>query len=142
MLVKTPLHNMILLRRFSKETRVKESCIQIIDYLVSVVDDQESSFHFQEMRENVDSSINDEDFITSVFYLTRFDFKLLDQRFSAFSRIDQRFIEIDKNLVLNMLKTRDFYNPFSGDDLSEEEFSNQILTYFVVTQFFLDYKNG
>ena len=46
-----------------------------------------------------------------------------------------------KELVNKMIKSKEFSHPFSGEQLTEKEFYDAVIPYFVVTQFFLDHKN-
>lgn len=40
-----------------------------------------------------------------------------------------------------MIKSKEFSHPFSGEQLTEKEFYDAVIPYFIVTQFFLDHKN-
>lgn len=128
-------------RNFSEFPDVKSSCLLILDHLMLAGRDQEVTFYFEEFREKVDKAVSDNDFILSVFYLTRSDVQVLEQSFSAWdSKIGFRK-RVRKELVNKMMKSKEFTHPFSGDPLTEEEFYDAVVPYFVVTQFFLDHKN-
>lgn len=135
-------HNLILKRRFSKDTNVKASCLELLDFFVSLQNlDIEYSYHFDDLRKHVSKEIDDEDFIYSVFYLTQPEINVLQQRFSAWRDIEESFIVVDSEHVLEMLRTKSFYNPHSGEPLSEEEFSEQVITFFTPTNYFVEKKN-
>lgn len=128
-------------RQFSDLTDVKKCCLLLVKYLLIVARDLEVSFHFEELRDVIDFSINEEDFITSVYYLTRPDILILEQGFSAWRDIEDRYIPIDAKIVLTILSTHNYHHPITGEELSREEFNDQIIPYFSATQYFLDHKN-
>ncbi|MFW2015437.1 hypothetical protein [Acinetobacter bereziniae] len=128
-------------RSFSEFSDVKSSCLLILDYLMIAGRDQEVTFYFDELREKVDEQVSDNDFILSVFYLTRSDVQVLEQSFSAWHSLSGFRKKVKKELVNKMMKSKNFSHPFSGEKLTEEEFYNAVIPYFVVTQFFLDHKN-
>lgn len=134
-------YNLINRNHFSKDTMVKVGCTQLLDFLFTVNLDCESSFHFEDLRSHVDEAVDDEDFIYSVFYLCRKDINILQQEFSVWNNsngIYDHFLE--KNLILEMLRDRTFYNPISGEDLNESQFAEEILTFFTPTKHFLEMK--
>jgi len=136
-------HNLINTSHFSKDTMVKFGCIQIFDYLVPKKMDSEVSFLFEELRSHVDKSVDNEDFIYSVFYLCRKDINVLRQEFSVWNSQNQIFDHyFDKEIILEMLRSKEYYNPISGEHLNESEFEEQIVTFFSPTNYFLEKKNG
>lgn len=128
-------------RSFSEFPDVKSSCLSILDYLMIAGRDQEVTFYFDELREKVDGRVNDNDFILSVFYLTRSDVQVLEQSFSAWHSLSGFRKKVKKELVNKMIKSKEFSHPFSGEQLTEKEFYDAVIPYFIVTQFFLDHKN-
>lgn len=128
-------------RNFSEFPDVKSSCLLILDYLMLAGRDQEVTFYFDELREKVDKAVSDNDFILSVFYLTRSDVQVLEQSFSAWHSVSGFRKKVRKDLVKNMIKSKEFSHPFSGEPLTEEEFHDAVIPYFFVTQFFLEHKN-
>lgn len=129
--------NLILHANFRKENDVQKGCLEIIEYLFSVDIDKETSFYFTELRNHVSNEINNDDFITSVFYLTRQDIRILEQNFSAFNPIVNNYEPIYKNDVIEMLQDKLYYNPITGNDLTQEQFSQEIITYFNPTSEFI-----
>jgi len=142
-LSKSYFHNLILHSRFSTDTDVKQGCLELLDYLTEESSlDLETSFYFEELRQHVSKEIDDEDFIYSVFYLTRPDVNVLKQEFSAWKPIINDFALVeDKTYILEMLRDQEYANPFSGDDLSSQEFEEQVLTFFTPTTYFLEKKD-
>lgn len=136
-------YSLINSRHFSKDTMVKDGCIQLLEFLVASNIDCESSFHFEDLRRHVNDSVDDEDFIYSVFYLCRKDIKVLQQEFSVWNSSNQIYDHfLNKDCIFEMLRTKEFYNPISGDELEESGFEEEILTFFTPTRFFLEMKNG
>ena len=141
---KSYFHNLILHSRFSSDTDVKQSCLELLDYLIERRSlDLETSFHFEELRNYVSPKIDDEDFIYSVFYLTRPGINVLKQEFSAWKEVvnDYVFVE-EKIIILEMLRDKEYANPFSGQELRPEEFEEQVITFFTPTSHFLEKKNA
>lgn len=140
---KSYFHNLILHSRFSNDTDVKKSCLELLDYLVEKDNlDLETSFHFEELRQYVSPQVDDEDFIYSVFYLTRPNINVLKQEFSAWKESVHDFVFIeDRAFILDMLRDKEYTNPFSGEELSPEDFEEQVITFFIPTSHFLEKKN-
>lgn len=135
-------HKLINTSHFSKDTMVKDGCIQLLDFLVPKSMDSESSFHFEDLRSHVHESVDNEDFIYSVFYLCRKDINVLRQEFSVWNSQNLTYDHHhDKTSIFEMLRTKNFYNPISGEDLEESQFEEEILTFFIPTIFFLEKKN-
>lgn len=135
-------YNLINRNHFSKDTMVKAGCIQLLDFFITTKLDCESSFYFEDLRSHVDNSVDSEDFIYSVFYLCRKDINILQQEFSVWNNSNGIYDHyIEKNIILDMLRDKKFYNPISGDDLNESQFEDEILTFFVPTKFFLEMKS-
>lgn len=128
-------------RDFSEFPDVKNGCMLLLDYLMLAGRDQEVTFYFDDFREKVDRTVSDNDFILSVFYLTRSDVQVLEQSFSAWHSLSGFRKKVKKELVNKMMKSKIFSHPFSGDPLTEEEFYDAVIPYFFVTQFFLENKN-
>lgn len=139
---KSYFYNLINHNHFSKDTMVKVGCTQLLDFLTEANLDCESSFHFEDLRHFVDKSVDDEDFIYSVFYLCRKDTNILQQEFSVWNNSNETYDHFhEKNIIFKMLKDRDFFNPVSGECLNEAQFEEQILTFFIPTTFFLEMKD-
>ena len=66
---------------------------------------------------------------------------MLEQSFSAWHSLSGFRKKVKKELVNKMIKSKEFSHPFSGEQLTEKEFYDAVIPYFVVTQFFLDHKN-
>lgn len=131
-------HKLILSNRFSKDTDVKEGCLQILDFLMTRPFDDESSFYFEDLRSHVDSEIDNRDFIYSVFYLTRPTIEVLSQKFSVWdARLSDYIFYENAQAIREMIRDKVYVNPISGDDLTPEEFENEILTFFTPTANFI-----
>ncbi len=135
-------YNLINCNHFSKDTMVKAGCTQLLNFLITKKLDSESSFYFEDLRPHVDESVDNEDFIYSVFYLCRKDINVLQQEFSVWNDVSEIYDHyMDKDVILKMLKDKNFFNPISGEDLNESQFEEEILTFFVPTRFFLEMKD-
>lgn len=141
---KSYFHDLILHSRFSSDTDVKKSCLELLDYLLKKDNlDLEMSFNFEELRRHVSPQIDNEDFIYSVFYLTRPTVNVLKQEFSAWKESVQDFVFVeDRAFILDVLRDKEYTNPFSGKELSPEDFEDQVITFFVPTPHFLENKNA
>jgi len=136
-------HTLIINTKFSTDTDVKKGCLELLDFLIEQPSlDLETSFYFEELRKHVSLEIEDDDFIYSVFYLARPEVNILKQEFSAWKESVHDFVLVeDKNFILEMLRDKEYVNPFSGEELSSEEFEEQVLTFFTPTSYFLDKRN-
>ena len=134
-------HQVIKSRRFSEYSDIKLSCLLLLDYLIIAGRDLEVTFSFDELREKVDSRVSNEDFVSSVFYLTREDIDILEQGFSAWREVEARYVPVKFEKVNKMIISNNFSHPFTGEELSEQQFYDLVLPYFGVTQNFLDHKN-
>ncbi|WP_312050160.1 hypothetical protein [Acinetobacter courvalinii] len=140
--VQSYFHSLISKRRFSKDTDVRASCIQLLNFLVSVENlDIEYSYSLDDLRDQVSLEIDDEDFIYSVFYLTNPEVNVLKQGFYAWRDIEENFVPVNSEDVIEMLNSKNYYNPHSGEALSEEDFLDQIVTFFSPTTYFLEKRN-
>ncbi|HEN9589687.1 hypothetical protein R4463_07795 [Acinetobacter baumannii] len=140
---KSYFHTLITNTRFSIDTDVKQGCLELLDFLIEYPSlDLETSFYFDELRKHVSLEVEDDDFIYSVFYLARPEINILKQEFSAWKESVHDFVLFeDKNFILEMLRDKNYVNPFSGEDLSSEEFEEQVLTFFTPTSYFLEMRN-
>lgn len=134
-------HQVIKSRKFSEYSDIKLSCLLLLDYLIVAGRDLEVTFSFDELREKVDRSVSYEDFVSSVFYLTREDIDILEQGFSAWREVEARYVPVRFDKVNSMIESNIFSHPFTGEDLTEEQFYDEVISFFGVTQNFLDHKN-
>jgi len=127
--------------RFSKDTDVREGCLQILDFLTTYESalDVEHSFYFEDLRQHVHPDINNSDFIYAVFYLTRPNIQVLSQEFSVWDeRISDYVHYHNKQIISEILRDKEYVNPLSGEPLSQEDFEEQVLTFFTPTAYFLE----
>ena len=66
--------------------------------------------------------------------LTKNKFGVLEQHFEALDRSGNYKIVPDRQQILDDIKQHEFFNPFTGDELSEEQFGEQVITFFSPTQ--------
>lgn len=135
-IVEDELRDMLLNRSWSEHTRVGECCIALYDYFRKANIQKDHKLLFEEMRKQVDGSISDHDFITSVFYLTRNGVNILNQLFYV-DLGEEGKVDVDSADVLDMIRTGKYFNPVTLQKLTPEEFGNTIITYFVVTHQFI-----
>lgn len=105
-----------------------EVCYAIIDY-VSVGPTKKSHLSFMDLY-RISPKVDEEIFYDAVFYLTRKNINVLTQEFEA---LDPKygFKQVpDKAQILEDMRNEEFFNPFTGKALTEEEFGEQVLSYF------------
>ena len=110
------------------DTEVAEVCYAIIDY-VSVGPTKKSHLSFLDLY-RVSPKVDEEIFYDAVFYLTRKNINVLTQEFEA---LDHKygFKQVpDKEQILEDMRNEKFFNPFIGELLTEQEFGEQVLSYF------------
>lgn len=110
------------------DTEVVEVCYAIIDY-VSVGPTKKSHLSFIDLY-RVSPKVDEEIFYDAVFYLTRKNINVLTQEFEA---LDPKygFKQVpDKEQILEDMRNEKFFNPFTGELLTEQEFGEQVLSYF------------
>lgn len=104
-------------------------CHAIIDY-VCVGPSQKNHLTFADLY-RISPKVDEETFYDAVFYLTRKNINVLIQDFEALDP-QRGYIQVpDKNQIIEDMKNEEFINPFTGDLLTEEEFGQQVLTYFM-----------
>lgn len=72
---------------------------------------------------------------------------ILKQKFSALKPKTNQYEDLDNDQVsflMDILESKYYKNPITGDDLTEQNFAKQVVTYFVlsdkVKNFLLDFK--
>lgn len=109
-------------------------CCFIIDYIFINSTNIESKLKFDFLYHLLTYIPDENVFYESVFYLTRFPIKLLDQKFEALDVHKNEYIEIfDKEQILDMMRSEKYYNPIDNREITLKEFSNEVLTYFTVS---------
>ncbi|ATZ65457.1 hypothetical protein [Acinetobacter bereziniae] len=132
-------YKLINSNRFSRDTDVKEGCLQLLDFLMLDNLDNESSFYFDDLRKHVEETIDNRDFIYSVFYLTRPEIDVLVQKFSVWDdRVSDYVLYENDIYIRELLRDKYLINPISGIELTPEEFEEQILTFFSPTDKFME----
>lgn len=107
-------------------------CFAIIDYL-STEPNKKSHLTFSRLYE-ISPKVDDETFYDAVFLLTKNKFGVLEQHFEALDGSGNYKSVTDRQQILDDIKEQEFFNPFTGDELSEEQFGEQVLTFFSPTQ--------
>lgn len=121
------------------DEKMASVCLSIINH-VSIAPEKRKHLTFADLY-RISPKVSEEIFYDAVFYLTRKNINVLVQEFEA---LDPKFgykAVPDKEEILECMKTDDFFNPFTGDDLNEEEFGKQVLTYFSVSPEFMSMPN-
>ena len=152
------LEKQLLNNTIKKEKQIEIGCLEIINYidlLLQVENDNNSidysifsrQFSFDELRTYVSNEISDNDFILIVFYLCQTNIDILKQKFSALKPKTNQYEDLDNDQVsflMDILESKYYKNPITGDDLTEQNFAKQVVTYFVlsdkVKNFLLDFK--
>ena len=78
----------------------------------------------------ISPSVPDDVFYDAVFLLTKHPYNILIQNFEALNSRGVYQVVPDREQLLEDMKNDDFNNPFTGQQLSEAEFGNQVLTFF------------
>lgn len=116
-----------------------EVCFAIIDYL-STEPTKKTHLTFARLYE-ISPKVDDEVFYNAVFLLTKNKFGVLEQNFEALDLNGQYKLVPDKQQIIDDMKEEEFYNPFTGEQLSEKQFGEQVLTFFSPTKQFLQSMN-
>ena len=131
-IVEDNLRDVLLNRSWSEHTNVGKCCIALYDYFRKADIQPGHKLYFDDMRKQIDGSISDHDFITAVFYLTRSDVNILKQLFHV-DLGEEGIVDVSNDVVSDMLRTGEYYNPVTLNELTPDEFVNTIITYFSVT---------
>lgn len=114
---------------------VANVCFAIIDY-VAVGPRQKPHLTFAYLY-RISPKVEEKSFYEAVFLLTRKSINVLTQEFEALHpRSGYQQVPNRKDIIQSM-RSRDFYNPFTGKSLSEEEFGKEVITYFSPSQDFI-----
>ena len=85
------------------------------------------------------NEISNNDFILIVFYLCQPNIEILQQRFSAFNPNSSQYEDLEDlddvqiQHLIDMLKSKYYQNPITGENLTQQQFSDQVITYFVLS---------
>lgn len=140
------LEKKLLSNTVKKEKWIENGCLEIIDYISSanqhcngnLIDNSILSrkFSFDDFRKSVSNEISNNDFILIVFYLCQPNIEILQQRFSAFNPNSNQYEDLDdvqiQNLI-DMLQSKCYKNPITGENLMPQQFAQQVITYFVLS---------
>ncbi|TEU23330.1 hypothetical protein [Alkanindiges illinoisensis] len=106
-------------------------CVDITIY-ISKVPESKSHLTFQDLYQTVSNreSVDEDDFYEAVFFLIR-RLQILEQKHEALNPKLGRYERVpDEQEIIEAISERDFFNPFTGQSLTLEEFSEQVLPYF------------
>lgn len=119
-----------------KDCRISDEtvriCFAIIDFLSNDLD-KKTHLTFARLYK-ISSPINDDAFYDAIVLLTKNKFGVLEQQFEALHPRDGFKLVPDKQQILDDIKEQTFYNPFTGQELSEQEFGEQVITFFSPTK--------
>lgn len=152
------LEKKLLNNPVKKEKWIETGCFEIIDYISSanqhcngnLIDNSILSrkFSFDDFRKSVSNKISNNDFILIVFYLCQPNIEILKQRFLALNPNLNQYEDLDDVQIqhlINMLQSKCYQNPITGENLMPQQFAQQVITYFVlsdkVQRFLLDFCN-
>lgn len=140
------LEKKLLNNPVKKEKWIENGCLEIIDYISSanqhcngnLIDNSILSrkFCFDDFRKSVSNEISNNDFILIVFYLCQPNIEILQQRFSAFNPNLSQYEDLDDVQIqhlIDMLQSKCYKNPITGENLTQQQFSEQVITYFVLS---------
>lgn len=114
-------------------------CIAIIEF-VSVGATQKPHLTFRDLYK-VSPKVNEEVFYDAIFYLTRQNINVLTKQFEALHP-KEGFKQVpDREQIIKDMKNEEFFNPFTGKKLTEEEFGEQVLIYFSPSKDFVSKLN-
>lgn len=111
-------------------------CFAIIDY-ISVGAETKIHLNFDDLY-RISPKVEEGVFYDAVFYLTRPPISVLSQEFEALEPTEGRYIEVpDRQEIIDDMRKEEYYNPFTGDKLTLEDFGTQILTFFKPSERFM-----
>ena len=111
-------------------------CLAIIDH-VAVGPSKKSHLTFTELY-RISPKVNEDDFYEAVFYLTKKNVNVLKQQFEAFDPNSGFKSVPDREQIFEDMRNEDFYNPFTGQKLTEQQFGEQVPTYFSPSEYFME----
>lgn len=110
-------------------------CYAIIDY-VAIKPSQKTHLSFLDLY-RISPNVDEDIFYDAVFFLTKKPINVLFQEFEALN-LRGEFQQVpDREQILEDMRNEEFYNPFSGKLLTEEEFGLEVLTYFTPSPYFV-----
>lgn len=107
-------------------------CFAIIDYLSTELN-KKTHLTFARLYD-ISPKVDDEVFYDAVFLLTKHKIGILEQHFEAVNRRGVFQIVPDRQQILDSIREQEFFNPFTGQELTEEQFGKQVLTFFSPTK--------
>ena len=103
-------------------------CYAIIDY-VSVGAAKKPHLTFTDLY-RISPKVDEDVFYDAVFLLTKHQYNILKQQFEALHPRKGFQPVPDREEIIEAMKNDDFFNPITGEDLTEEEFGKQVITFF------------
>lgn len=111
---------------------VAQVCFAIIDYLATCPN-KKTHLTFARLYE-ISPKVDEQAFYDAVFLLTKHKISVLEQHFEALNHQGNYEIVPDKQQIIDDIKEQTFFNPFTGQPLSEAQFGKEVLTFFSPTQ--------
>lgn len=127
-------------RRFSQDTRTGDCILQVLEYMIGLDGISENTeLTFDTLRENIEKSIPDDDFIHAVFYLTRNDptIKALRQIIVAWDETNKTYVEISPQQFNECIGNNSYLHPITMKIVDANFFAEQVLTHFKPTVQFI-----
>lgn len=109
---------------------------QLIIRLLQLPKEKLGKFYFDDLAKLVDVSVGRDDFINGVFVLLGPDVNVLAQKFEAYTGKQGEYSPVDGVTITKILQSKNYINPVTSEKLTEEQFSEQVLIYFEVTDKF------
>lgn len=121
-------------------TEMLSACLDMIDY-VAIAPSRKKHLTFIDLYKHVDQSTSEDIFYKAVFFLTKNNVNVLTQKFEAFNSTINRYEAIvdneDIEELLDSIATGEYIHPINGSTLTAEQFGEQVLTYFSVSNDFV-----
>lgn len=115
-------------------------CLSIIDH-VSVGPETRTHLTFADLY-RISPKVDENIFYEAVFYLTNRNINVLTQEFEALDLRGVFKAVPDREEILECMRNDELFNPFTGIDLSDEQFGKEVITYFSVSPEFVSLSNA
>lgn len=120
--------------------QMADICLSIIDH-VSIGSKTRTHLTFKDLH-NLNPNVDEDVFYDAVFYLTRVNVNVLVQQFEALHPRNGFVAVPNRKEIIEDMRNDELSNPFTGEELSEEEFGKQVITYFSVSPEFMRLSNA
>lgn len=109
-----------------------EACAQIISHVFM----SESASSHMRIGELISASngSNRETALKAIYYLASNRVSVLFQHFEAYNPYNSRYEEISEDFVATALRQSDFADPFTGCEISKDDFLDKIIPFFTANE--------